>query len=412
MSDFAPYFNSAPHTAGSFHSNPNPKADDLAYGLDELEYSKQPYDYYSLSHGVNGVLAPHPDQFDTELDSELAAFGAELSLLPVETGNGDFFNFLRSDTPTCGPPSTITVSSESVSGYDSGYADSVSGRSESFYNFSAQSPTQNYAASNYSFTHELDMDFKRMGLPASGDEQSHGTSAGSYAGMPSSPSVPSIRSSPGSAGSNIAVPSIAQFTSHSHSHGHASYSPRGSFSDYEPAQPQQVRIGSSAASDYYPQAQVAQVHKHFSYQSSAGVSTVSPNNVTPQLPAVPPIPIVGSASIPKREDMQDPKKKYQCPSCPRAFARAYNLKTHIQTHDPNRSKPYACHHKSCGRSFSRKHDLTRHLVSIHRAETMSSVSASNRAIGVDKASRSWCDNCGKGWIGKGKDKGCDCDHVK
>ncbi|KAI0815334.1 hypothetical protein BC629DRAFT_1243448, partial [Irpex lacteus] len=52
--------------------------------------------------------------------------------------------------------------------------------------------------------------------------------------------------------------------------------------------------------------------------------------------------------------------------CLLAFARAFNLKTHIQTHDPNRLKPYACQHKSCGRAFSRKHDLTRHLISIHR----------------------------------------------
>lgn len=85
-----------------------------------------------------------------------------------------------------------------------------------------------------------------------------------------------------------------------------------------------------------------------------------------------------------------------------AFARAYNLKTHIQTHDPNRAKPYVCHHKSCGRSFSRKHDLTRHLVSIHRSDAMPTAS-----IGVGKGPRGWCDNCGKGWVGK--DKGCECD---
>lgn len=59
-----------------------------------------------------------------------------------------------------------------------------------------------------------------------------------------------------------------------------------------------------------------------------------------------------------------------------AFACAYNLKMHIQTHDPNRRlKPYSCHHKSCGRSFSRKHDLTRHMVSIHRAESVTAMLA-------------------------------------
>ncbi|PWN46983.1 hypothetical protein IE53DRAFT_306617, partial [Violaceomyces palustris] len=53
--------------------------------------------------------------------------------------------------------------------------------------------------------------------------------------------------------------------------------------------------------------------------------------------------------------------------CERAFARAYNLNTHLSTHDPDpsRSKPFPCPYPSCksegGRSFSRKHDLQRHV---------------------------------------------------
>ena len=95
-----------------------------------------------------------------------------------------------------------------------------------------------------------------------------------------------------------------------------------------------------------------------------------------------------------------------------AFARAYNLKTHIQTHDPNRLKPYACHHKSCGRSFSRKHDLTRHMVSIHRAESVTALSTGS-SIGVEGGRRAWCDHCGRSWLDKGgKEKGCECNDVK
>ncbi|KAF8321668.1 hypothetical protein DL93DRAFT_2093649 [Clavulina sp. PMI_390] len=60
-----------------------------------------------------------------------------------------------------------------------------------------------------------------------------------------------------------------------------------------------------------------------------------------------------------------PSKRYQCPNCERAFARAYNLKTHMQTHDPHRVKSFVCRHVGCGRSFSRKHDLGRHYTSIH-----------------------------------------------
>ena len=94
-----------------------------------------------------------------------------------------------------------------------------------------------------------------------------------------------------------------------------------------------------------------------------------------------------------------------------AFARAYNLKTHMATHDPNRLKPHVCPHRSCGRSFSRKHDLGRHLVSIHRDESVSSTpSAVTKAIGVDNGPRGWCDNCGKGWVGAATH--CNCADVK
>ncbi|KAJ7763652.1 hypothetical protein DFH07DRAFT_738816, partial [Mycena maculata] len=48
------------------------------------------------------------------------------------------------------------------------------------------------------------------------------------------------------------------------------------------------------------------------------------------------------------------------------FARAYNLKTHTATHDAHKLKLHICPHRSCGRSFSREHDLGRHLIGIHR----------------------------------------------
>ncbi|KAF8898423.1 hypothetical protein BD779DRAFT_1431326, partial [Infundibulicybe gibba] len=88
-----------------------------------------------------------------------------------------------------------------------------------------------------------------------------------------------------------------------------------------------------------------------------------------------------------------------------AFARAYNLKTHMGTHDPNRPKPHVCPHRNCGRSFSRKHDLGRHLISIHRDDSVCSISI-KKPVGVDKANRGWCDGCGKGWIGRPTE--CDC----
>jgi uncharacterized Zn-finger protein len=96
-----------------------------------------------------------------------------------------------------------------------------------------------------------------------------------------------------------------------------------------------------------------------------------------------------------------------------AFARAYNLKTHMATHDPNRLKPHVCPHVSCGRSFSRKHDLGRHLVSIHRDESVGSShhsGSTRKSIGVEKGPRTWCDTCGKGLVGR--EKSCECNDVK
>ena len=199
--------------------------------LDNSENQKQSFDFFSYSQSGLDVVAPHPDQFELELDNSLAAFDAELSVIPIDTTE---FSFYRGDTPTFGPPSTFTVSSESVSGYDSVYNDSLSSRSESFYNFNpnaqGQSPTpNNYSSSVYSLGQEqLDMEFQRMAMPTEDPN--------SFGALPSSPS---IRSSPGS------IPNISQYSP-------AFSSPRGSFSDYEPTQPQQVRLSSSAASDDFP----------------------------------------------------------------------------------------------------------------------------------------------------------------
>lgn len=96
----------------------------------------------------------------------------------------------------------------------------------------------------------------------------------------------------------------------------------------------------------------------------------------------------------------------------------------MATHDSHRLKPYVCSHRGCGRSFSRKHDLGRHLVSIHRDETGSQYSvasghstASQRSESVagigmsaDNAVRSWCDSCGRGFLGP--QRACGCKDVK
>ncbi|KAI0343979.1 hypothetical protein BDW22DRAFT_1327651 [Trametopsis cervina] len=336
-------------------------------------YSKQqtPYahDYGCASFDVDTSTSQDTFNVDT---STSQAFEEELDLLFSQgildvttvptTDNSAIFERIRTGTPTRGVPSTFTVSSESASAYDSVYNET-----ESVYTH----------YSDLSALHEqFTMNFQSLGV------------ADSDASVYSAQSPISPHGSPAS---NMGI-SVASFSPTAFSH-------RGSFSDYEPTR---IRVPPSSASDYYPQMSVP-----IKYSSHAMQGTVSPANVSSQLPSNQSLQgsIVASQREQKHDNMsrvpssKDSKRKYQCPSCPRAFARAFNLKTHVQTHDPNRSKPYACQHKSCGRAFSRKHDLTRHLISIHRSDV--------DPVGVAGGARSRCEDCGASAGSNGKMK-CDC----
>ncbi|KAJ1022592.1 hypothetical protein NDA16_003581 [Ustilago loliicola] len=111
-----------------------------------------------------------------------------------------------------------------------------------------------------------------------------------------------------------------------------------------------------------------------------------------------------------------PVKRFPCPKCDKAFARAYNLNTHLSTHDPdpNRSKPFACPYPSCksegGRSFSRKHDLQRHVASIHENEAEPGIHGDPEevvngdtgglvSLGLGTPGKKFrCHNCGRSFV--------------
>ncbi|ORY30149.1 hypothetical protein BCR33DRAFT_666361 [Rhizoclosmatium globosum] len=59
-----------------------------------------------------------------------------------------------------------------------------------------------------------------------------------------------------------------------------------------------------------------------------------------------------------------PSKFYTCsfPNCGKQFTRAFNLKTHEQTHDVDRPRDFVCEEPGCGKTFVRIHDLSRHAV--------------------------------------------------
>lgn len=396
-------------------------------------------DFFSFN--PTDVLAPHPDLFESELDSSLSQIDdsqLSLSFLDVDAP-ADPFAFFRSDTPTHAyrsTPSVVTASSasESASGYDS-----LSSYSESFYN-AANSPDLSLAANPTDFAFTLDglnMDFHRIGLDHRTGYAASAMAARTSPIMPNAGAVGELAHALGEDRTSFgALPASSP-----RGDSYRARSRSGAYSDYAPSH---RVVPSSAASDYYP------TLTHARHPSLVGIPTrppsnaqrtVSPASLSPSsqsgqsdmMPITPPLPIAPVATRvqeAQEDDEQDgpadARRKYKCPTCPRAFARAFNLKTHLATHDPNRPKPHVCPHKACGRSFSRKHDLGRHLVSIHRDEqgiptgsvtvaaagghTAHHARSTNGSERGGSASagpaRSWCNRCGKAW--NGRDRNCAC----
>jgi hypothetical protein len=302
--------------------------------------------------------APPPESFDTEFEG-LEFEGVQLPEDP--------FSQFRGNTPVFISPSVFTHSTES--GYD----------------LAASEYSLGYAHSNYSMP--LDIAFQNVRVSSE------------YGGV--------------NPLQNSAYPPQAAFNDLS-SFGPLPPTP-------SPSPP--LRMG-KAQSDYGPS---KSRQPHFG---------VSPDNLSlhRQQPTTPTVPPVLPVQVSDKQSHAGHGKAHQCPNCNRgkiiekishyplsffffaAFARAFNLKTHLETHNPERVKQYVCPHSSCKRPFSRKHDLQRHRTAIHRdqASTSSVYSDSSRvskpAIGVTAGSRAWCDKCGKGLVGREED--CDCIDVK
>ena len=264
----------------------DPLSDTFYSAVDDTydsEYTKQQQglDFVSF-HSPSDILAPHPDLFELELDSSLAAFNeVQLQLLTVDSN--DAYSFLRSDTPTCGPPSTITVSSESA-------YETLSTRSESFYNFSDSS----YPATDCSFPLDLEMDFQRARIGGSGCSDYGGSAVqgsnnltmtvdpNTFAPLPLSPS----RGAPTASAAEVAFK-------------------RTSYSDYGGAT-RIPPVPKSTTADFYGLGFI-------------GTDTVSPSNMTQLSTTASPVPQARSIRGVEDQSKEDPRKKYQCPTCPRGW---------------------------------------------------------------------------------------------
>jgi transcription factor CRZ1 len=244
------------------------------HGTQQLAFDSFPkhygaFNFDSASFGTDQCAAQDPQEFEDDLEAILAQAALNLEV-PVLTDNSAVFEQIRGGTPTRGVPSTFTVSSESA--YDSVY---------------------NENDSVYTYNSDLSalMNFQALGV------------------VDSDYSVASPISPHSSPSSNIGM-TMPTYSPPTYSH-------RGSYSDYEPTH---IRVPPSSASDYYPQMTVS-----VKYASPAIQATVSPANVSAQLPSAHPHQATIVASQVKQENLsrasttKDPKRKYSCPQCPRGM---------------------------------------------------------------------------------------------
>ncbi|KAG2023859.1 hypothetical protein CC2G_001465 [Coprinopsis cinerea AmutBmut pab1-1] len=328
-----------------------PPSIDAFPNLDYLQQQQFNQDLGFLSfHSPCDLVAPPPEFFEFDIDSGLEGFDDQLQVFTVDQS----FQIPRGSV---GPLSTITTSGVS----ESAASDDIFSDVSSLYASQLSSAQQPQTSDLDNIFSQFEMDFQRV-------------TVGSDYGAPQSAKCHLLQDD----GDPTSFGRLPPTPPRSPPAAEKRFPIRSSFSDYGPP-----RRSSIAAPDYFNGIDFGPLPQ----------GTVSPIHLNAQLPQA------ASPTMPIDEgEQRDPRRKYKCNACPRSFARAYNLKTHMATHDPNRLKPHVCPHRSCGRSFSRKHDLSRHLVSIHRDEN-------KKEIGVASGNRTWCDTCGKGSVGRAQ---CEC----
>ncbi|KAJ3212848.1 hypothetical protein HK099_007658 [Clydaea vesicula] len=101
----------------------------------------------------------------------------------------------------------------------------------------------------------------------------------------------------------------------------------------------------------------AELAKLMQLAQQGAVSSFTPSNLQ-QKPAETQSSTLESVKI--RSGSQSRTHQCHYPGCQRVFSRAYNLKTHVLTHNKNRPRPYRCDYLGCSKAFVRDADLNRH----------------------------------------------------
>ena len=120
---------------------------------DECLKQQQNLDFLSVLSPTD-IVTPHPDLFESDIDSNLAAFTDHLQLFTVDSN--DAYNFFRTETPQWqGPLSTSSDSFESLSTYsESFYSEFSNYQRRANLNTDLERPFFDFA--------NLDMDFQRI----------------------------------------------------------------------------------------------------------------------------------------------------------------------------------------------------------------------------------------------------------
>lgn len=112
--------------------------------------------------------------------------------------------------------------------------------------------------------------------------------------------------------------------------------------------------GSVANQSYPPSEYGYQISERSSYEDLESGET-SPGKITNA---------ERTRSKAKRNATTRENANHECHICGKLFARSYNYKAHMETHDPTREHPHVCMVKNCGKKFVRKTDLLRHHSSV------------------------------------------------